>query len=68
MRNQFDKGFKESHAYKKHVEPVLKRDKHRKKECFTTYIKANWINLLTLLIALITLIVTIVFGILQVIN
>lgn len=51
--------FKKSLAYKKYVEPVIKRDKSMKKSMRSLWLKNNWINILTLIVAVITLVFTI---------
>lgn len=60
--------FKHSEAYKKYIVPHRQRLKKANRQYRKEWIKANWINLSTLVIAVVTLIATIVFGILSLLN
>lgn len=57
-----EKEFKKSDAYKKYVKPLVDLEKSQKKSKRASWWKANWISIVTLIVAVLTLIATIIFG------
>ena len=57
-----EKEFKKSDAYKKYVKPLIDAEKSQKKSKRASWWKANWISIVTLIVAVLKLIATIIFG------
>lgn len=60
--------FKQSVAYQKYVKPYIEKAKKQKAENLRNWLKDNWINLTTLIVAILTLLATIILGLLQLLN